>query len=73
MYTHTIYREKEKELETLEKTPFEFDQKVTPTPTKRPVVRRKAPVNTKQAANQVSEAAQKQFRVRCKIGISKCQ
>jgi len=65
-----IYREKEKELETLEKTPFEFDQKVTPTPVKRPVVkarpngdaRRRVPVKTKsQATGQVSEAAQKQF------------
>jgi hypothetical protein len=67
--SETIYRKKEEELEELEKTPFEFDQKVTPTPVKRPVVkarpngdaRRRVPVKTKAQTSEISEAAQKQF------------
>jgi len=67
--SETIYREKEKELEELEKTDFDFDKKVTPAPVKRPVVkarpngdvRRRVPVKTKAQTSEISEAAQKQF------------
>jgi len=67
--SETIYREKEKELETLEKTHFDFDKKVTPPPAPRSVVkarpngdaRRKVPAKAKPQTSEVSEAAQKQF------------
>jgi len=64
-----IYREKEKELETLEKTHFDFDRKVTPAPTPRSVVkarpngeaRRRVPIKPRAQTSEISEAAQKQF------------